>query len=275
MVLAAVEQHEPPQRRLVHDDLAGRFLPLRLRALVAATRVAPVRRAMLAVTEWAGPGLWASIACRKRLIDDVLTAALPGIDALVILGAGLDTRAYRLTGPGIPVFEVDQPVNVALKDAVIRRVAPAQRRVTLVPLDFERDDLMTALAGHGFDRGRRTFFVWEGVTQYLEPAAVRSTLAQLRVAAPGSILAFTYVRQDFIDGTCDYGAPMVYRRFRDRSRLWKSGMDPAGVGAVLAEFGWRLSRNVGPEFYLDNYIRPSGRRLTASEIEWTAVAEKV
>src|ERR1700761_589891 len=93
-VLAAVEQNEPPDRRLVDDDLAGLFLPAPLRGLVAATRVAPIRRLMIRGSEFTGPGLWVNMACRKHFIDDKLAEALDTIDAVVILGAGFDTRPY-------------------------------------------------------------------------------------------------------------------------------------------------------------------------------------
>src|ERR1700739_3551681 len=114
MVLAAVEQNEPPGRRLVDDDLADLFLPAPLRWLVAATRWTPIRRLMIRGSEWSGPGLWANLACRKRFISDKLNESLDDINAVVILGAGFDTRAYLLTRRvRIPVFEVDLPVNVA------------------------------------------------------------------------------------------------------------------------------------------------------------------
>jgi methyltransferase (TIGR00027 family) len=123
MVLAAVEQQEPPDRRLVSDDLALSFLPAALRAFVRATRPSPVRRLLIAVLDKSGPGLWTNLACRKRFIDDKLDESLDAIDAVVILGAGLDTRGYRLARrSAIPVFEVDLPVNIARKRAIVRRV---------------------------------------------------------------------------------------------------------------------------------------------------------
>lgn len=123
MVLAAVEQNEPPGRRLVDDDLADLFLPRPLRWLAGATRSAVLRRLLISASEWSGRGLWANLACRKRFIGDKLDEALGDIDAVVILGAGLDTRAYRLTRRvRMPVFEVDLPVNIARKAKTVRRV---------------------------------------------------------------------------------------------------------------------------------------------------------
>ncbi|HYJ56965.1 MAG TPA: SAM-dependent methyltransferase [Mycobacterium sp.] len=276
IVLSAIEHQEPPGRRLVDDDLAASFLPARLRLLVALTRVDALRRAAVAASDRSGPGLWASIACRKRYIDERLSDPVNEFDTVVVLGAGLDTRGYRIARHSdLPVFEVDQQVNVERKSAVVQRVlgeAPAS--VHLVPVDFERDELMSVLGAHGHRADARTFFIWEGVTQYLTPEAVRATLAQLSDAATGSRLIFTYIRQDFIDGTQRYGADAVYRRFRQRSQVWKSGLVPEAVGELLAEFGWRLVEQAGPSYYRDTYIRPTGRTLSASPIEWTVLAER-
>jgi methyltransferase (TIGR00027 family) len=276
MVLAAVEQYEEPDRRLVQDDLAYAFLPAGLRALVATTRLSAVRRLMIGATERSGPGLWANLACRKRYIDEKLDQSLADIDAVVVLGAGLDSRAYRLARrTDIPVFEVDLPVNIERKTAVVRRaLGGPPPSVRLVPVDFEGDDLAAELAKHGYRADFRTFFVWEGVTQYLTQDAVRETYSYLRSAAAGSRLVFTYVQRDFIDGQNMYGAKSAYRRFRERRQIWRFGLAPDEVSALVAEYGWRLAEQAGPDYFMRHYIEPAGRDLTASQLEWSAYAEK-
>jgi methyltransferase (TIGR00027 family) len=276
MVLAAVEHHEPHGRRLVDDDLAARFLPAPTRWLVAATRLAPLRHLLIAAMDRSGPGLWANLACRKRYIADKLTEACDNIDALVVLGAGLDTLAYRLArAMRIPIFEVDQPVNIARKAAIVRRVlGELPSSVQLVPLDFERDDLLTALAERGYRTDYRTFFIWEGVTQYLTADAVGATLEGLRPVASGSRLVFTYVRRDFIDGVNLYGAKSLYRRFRQRRQVWHFGLPPEEVAPFLDRYGWRLVEQVGPEQIVERYVQPTGRNLTASQVEWSVYAER-
>lgn len=276
MVLAAIEHNESPGRRLVDDDLAESFLPARWRWLVRSARAGAVRRALTGASERSGPGLWASIACRKRFIDERLSDPLNDVDTVVVLGAGLDTRACRIARHSdMPVFEVDQHVNTERKAAVLERVLGATPpSVRLVPLDFETEALMPALQAAGYRRGDRTFFIWEGVTQYLRPEAVRSTLDQLRDAAPGSRLVFTYIRQDFVDGTDLHGAEALYRRFRQRRQVWQSGLVREDVGELLDEYGWRLVEQAGPSYFRDTYIRPTGRTLSASPLEWTALAER-
>ncbi len=231
---------------------------------------------MIRGSEWLGPGLWANLACRKRFIADKLKDALDDVNAVVILGAGLDTRAYLLTRRvRIPVFEVDLPVNVARKFKTVRRVlGEPPLSVRLVALDLERDDLLTALAEHGYRTDYRVFFICEGVTQYLTEATVRRTLEGLRAAAPGSRLVFTYVRRDFIDGTNRYGTRTLYRNVRQRRQLWHFGLQPDEVAGFLAEYGWRLLEQAGPDELFQRYVEPTGRKLKASQLEWSAYAEK-
>ena len=276
MVLVALEQSEPPGRRLVDDDLAARFLPAPTRWLVTATPPNLMRRLTMAAMDREGPGLWAGMTCRKRYIADKVTESLDDVDAVVVLGAGFDTLAYRLArNSDIPIFEVDQPVNIERKAGAVRRVlGRIPSSVQLVPLDFERDDVLAVLAGRGYRSDYRTFFIWEAVTQYLTADAVHATLESLRPVASGSRLVFTYVRKDFIDGVNLYGAEPLYRRFRERQQLWHFGLPPEEVATFLSGHGWRLAEQAGPEQIVQRYGEPTGRNLTASQVEWSAYAEK-
>jgi methyltransferase (TIGR00027 family) len=276
IVQVAMEQYEPPEHRLVTDDVAGEILPAGQRALVGAMRWPLLRRLTIAAGERAVPGSWSIITCRKRFIDDKLDEALPDIDAVVILGAGMDTTGLRLARRSdVQVFEVDLPVNIERKKAAVERALGAvPASVHLVPVDFERDELMDRLVGHGYSTGARTFFIWEGVTQYLTEDAVRATLTALQGAAAGSLLVFTYVRKDFIDGSNMYDAALLYKRFRQRQQLWKFGLDPDEVAGFVDQYGWKLLEQTGPAYYVLNYIRPTGRDLAASDLEWAAYAGK-
>jgi O-methyltransferase involved in polyketide biosynthesis len=112
------------------------------------------------------------------------------------------------------------------------------------------------------------------VTQYLTEDAVRTTLTALQNSPANSRLVFTYVRKDFIDGRNMYGAAVLYRRFRQRRQVWKFGLDPDDVDAFVGTYGWQLVEQAGADYYLQNYIRPTGRDLAASDLEWTAYCTK-
>jgi methyltransferase (TIGR00027 family) len=216
------------------------------------------------------------MTCRKRYIDDKLIDAAGDIEAVVNLGAGSDTRAYRFPAlASMPVWEIDQPENIELKRTRLRtRFGAIPAHVTLVPIDFDRQDLGAALAAHGYAPSRRTFFIWEGVTQYLTEAGTRATFEFLAKAPRGSRLAFTYVRKDFLDGRAMYGQDDMYKRFVIRA-IWLFGLEPDSVEAFLGQYGWRMIAHLGYEELANRYITPTGRTLASTPIERMVYAEKL
>ena len=268
MVIAAVEQYEPAERRVVTDPLAVQFLPPGLAHVVRACRWRRLRTTLIAAADSRAAGIWGGALCRKRYADDqVTTAVAGGVDQIVVLGAGLDTRGCRLGGAA-RVFEVDLRPSIDTKRARMRAALGAvPDHVRLVPVDFETGDLAGALIGCGFEVDRPVMVVWEAVTQYLTEDAVRRTLAWLGTAAGGSRLVFTYVRRDFLDGTNLYRAEGAYRDFVRRHRVWHFGLTPDQVAPLLAEHGWTEDEQVGAAEYERRYLEPAGRTLPVSEIE--------
>lgn len=247
MVIAAVEQFEPAEHRIVTDPLAARFLPPGLALLVRACRWHRLRAKLIAATNAKAMGIWGGMLCRKRYADDQVSAAVAdGIEQIVVLGAGMDTRGYRLDGSA-RVFEVDLPANIDTKRARVRAALGAvPDHVRLVPVDFETDDLAEALTAAGFEFDRPVMVVWEAVTQYLTEDAVRHTLTWLAKATSGSRLIFTYLRRDFLDGTRTYHAEGAYRDFVQRHRVWHFGLTPDQVAPLLADYGWTRTNKSAP-----------------------------
>ncbi|WP_433555545.1 SAM-dependent methyltransferase [Pseudonocardia xinjiangensis] len=278
MVIAAAEQYTPAAQRLFRDELAVRFLPLGPRLAARACRWRFVRTLLMRATEDLAPGMWGGVICRKRYADDkVVEAVGAGIGQVVILGAGLDTRAYRLVAPaGGRAYELDQPANTAVKAERLQAVLGSRAdQVRVIPVDFQTDDVGTALAENGFDIGEPALFVWEAVTQYLTEDAVRTTLAFLSRAARQSRLIFTYVRKDFLDGTNLYGAARLHRRMTGKYDVWHFGLAPHEVGALLLDYGWAEREQVGSAEYTARYLEPVGRDLEVSELERFVHAERV
>lgn len=141
------------------DPCADALLPLPLSLYARALRRLPfaARRALTA-------GLVDHLALRTAAIDRALgVAAADGARQVVLLGAGLDARAWRLGAlAGSRVFEVDHPSTQAWKRARTARLGAPRAEVTLVPVDFTRDDLGAALAAAGHDAAARTAWVWRG-----------------------------------------------------------------------------------------------------------------
>lgn len=273
----AIEQHFPEAQRILSDPLAPAILPFGIRAFVALTKLAWLRDWMVRASEKAVPGIWGGMMCRKRYIDETLTEVAGQIEAVVNLGAGFDTRAYRLPALAeMPVWEVDQPENIAPKRArLLKLFGSVPKHVKLVAIDFDREELGVALARQGYTPDKRTFFIWEGVTQYLSEAGVRATFDLLAKAAPGSWLAFTYVRKDFLDGEHMYGQQRLYEKYVARDKIWLFGLDPDGVADFLKPYGWRVVEQLGYEDLAERYVKPTGRVLASTPIERMVYAEKM
>jgi methyltransferase (TIGR00027 family) len=138
-------------------------------------------------------------AARITFFDEALDRHLGEVEQLVILGAGLDTRPYRLpAGAGVRCFEIDAPKTQRFKQAMLARARVDVSGVTFVAVDFERDGWLQPLVAAGFDPTRRAFFIWESVTMYLGREAVEGTLRTIASTAPGSVLAFDYFSTELL-----------------------------------------------------------------------------
>lgn len=225
-----------------------------------------------------GSGIRAGMLCRKRYADDAVSAAITAvIDQLVVLGAGLDTRAYRLATPGghVTAFELDLPANISYKRERLKAAyGRVSQHVRLIPIDFETDDLGDRLTENGYLADRPAIFVWEAVTQYLTEDGVRRTLRHLSRAAAGSRLIFTYVRKDFLDSTRSYDAERAYHEYVIKHRIWHFGMNPDDVGPLLREYGWTEREQVSGADYLTRYLQPTGREMPVSPVERFVSADK-
>jgi len=272
-----IELYHPEDQRLFDDPFALRLLPFWWRVLVRLVYLPGLRSAVLSLRERRMPGSLGALLCRVRYIDDVLRQSLEeGLDQLVILGAGFDSRAYRIAGiDHVQVFEVDLPGTVKLKQTRVEKVLGAvPDNVTLVGMNFDRQNLADVLKGAGLQKGRRTLFIWEGVTQYLTAEAVDHTLKFVSgVSGVGSAIVFTYVRRGIIDGT---DGPEWFQRFTVFARRVGSpllfGLDPDGLDQYLADRGLRLIDDVGAAEYQDRYLRPIGREMSVFEGERVAFA---
>jgi len=274
--VVAVEQSFPPAQRIIDDSLAVRLLPPGARTFVHLLRHRWMRDWMIGMIEKSDPGIWGGLLCRKPYIDEKLVAFRNEIGAVVNLGAGFDTRPYRLAAlSGVPVWEVDQGENIKAKEKRLRKAfGSIPANIQLIALDFDRDELGSALAGRGYSMDQPTFFVWEAVTQYLTERGVRATFDWLARARAGSRLAFTYVRRDFLNGKSLYGWESGYRRFVAR-KIWLFGMQPEDWPGFLEDYGWRIIEDAGYDELAAKYIVPTGRRLAYTLVERMVYAEKV
>ncbi|MDA5144698.1 SAM-dependent methyltransferase [Streptomyces sp. AD681] len=232
--------------RMFHDPYAQSFVD--------------AARATLDADEWSSLVSWVDLfysrgVVRTRFIDDfVRDAAAGGCTQVVLLGAGLDARAFRLPLPDADVYEVDTPSVFAFKDRVLTEAGArvTARSRTAVPTDL-REDFATRLGETAFAAHRPTAWVAEGVLPYLSAEQARRVIGEIgRLSAPGSRLVFEHSDKPGPDpkAAATPGAARI-------SALVRGGLGPGGRDWV-AGHGWTLRiterAELGPR-----YGRPDGR----------------
>jgi methyltransferase (TIGR00027 family) len=271
----ALESSRPEGERLFEDPLARAFLRWPLSAVARLAAVPGLGRVLPRIIDQRVPGARSSGVARTRFIDDAISAGLrEGIRQLVILGAGFDSRAWRLPAlRGVEVFEVDHPDTLATKRSVLARLGLAAPNVRFVPTDFNQRELPSAMAAAGYHETERSFFLWEGVTNYLTESAVDATLRWCARAAPGSLLLFTYVHRDVLSQPGAFvGTEPLFASLAKFGEKWSFGIHPAELPRFLAERGLRLENDLGASEYRERHFGAAARAMRGYEFYRIALA---
>ena len=225
--------------RIFKDPLAGRILGDQQDAIL----VDPRRRR--------ATGLRLFIAMRAAIAERALANSVErrGVTQAVILGAGLDTFAYRNPFEGrLTVFEVDHPATQAWKR---RRLAEANITIpdsmAFVPINLEHEPLRPALIAGGFDPEKRSFFVWLGVTYYLTREAVLTTLGVIGALPGGGEVAFDYGEPpDAMAWLWRIGHRRLAKRVAEGGEPFISAFTASDMQAELRRLGFSEIDDRGP-----------------------------
>jgi len=202
--------------------------------------------------EQKGPGVIGFLVARCRYMDDYLQECIDaGIQQLVILGAGLDSRAYRFEQlkDHVKVFEVDHPATQLVKQNKLRKIyGSLPEHVTYVPVDFNEETLQK-LFDFGYNRHLKTLFIWEGVVHYLTPEAVDRTLDfVVKNSSSGSSIVFDYLYLSAL--TANHQRREIERMQRARRFTGEGltfGIEEGKVEEFLRRRGFTQVQNVTSE----------------------------
>ena len=226
----------------MQDPLAAR--------IVGPEAVARIRAAAQRYRSWTETYLRAFVVVRSRIAEDALAQAVArGVAQYVVLGAGLDTFAYRNPHPGLKVFEVDHPATQAWK---LRRLADAGIEVppslTFVPVDFEHEQLPERLRAAGVRTEAPAFFAWLGVSMYLTRAAVLATLGYVVSFAPGSGIVLDYARPlDTLSLVRRVIVRAVMLRLATIGEPWRTLFTARELRELLGTLGYTQIEDLAPE----------------------------
>lgn len=258
----ALETTERRRDPLFRDPLAARFLTGGRTVALWLANLPRLRGPLERYADWRAPGARTSAIGRTRFIDDVVGSELAaGLRQLVILGAGFDSRAHRLPELSkIPVFEVDRADTQAAKRARLSGAPTLNKDVRYVAVDFEVHHLATQLADAGWRADRRTLFIWEGVTNYLDETAVGAVLDMVGGTAAESAIVFTYIHRGVLDGTATFdGAAKLVANVKRLGEPWRFGLLPDQVSSYVAPLGLELEQNLGADEYRKKYFGDDAR----------------
>ena len=264
------------------DALAARFVSTQPR-LQTLAKVRGARRLIPTLAERLAPGGYYYETARVKHVDAILAAELrTGLEQLVILGAGYDSRPYRFADQllGVRIFEVDLPAMSSLKQRKATRLFPAAAEgVSFVAADFRQPALESALRERGYDLGAATLLVVSGVLPYLPTVAVERLFGFAgRHTSTCSSIVFDYMFRAMVEGDDSaHGARHVRKRLDSLGEPLRFGIPAGGATDFLAPFGLRLDSDVQPLELADRYLRradgtPAGRPYGFSAIAHARVA---
>lgn len=215
------------------------------------------------------PGSYWYLYVRTRHFDRIVcAAAADGIEQLVILGAGYDSRVLRFREAlrHVTCFEVDHPATQAAKRAHLERMSePPPKNLVFVPIDFNAERLEDVLPSSGFRGDKRTLFLWEGVCLYLPERSIDAVFEFVRKAScVGSSIAFDYITEAVSSGrdTTALGASETRAGTSGLGEPIRFGIDPEACEAFLAQRGFEQVENLLPEELSQLYLaRQDGSRV--------------
>ena len=246
-------------------------------AILGETEAAAVRAAPAKLNDNPiAARLRAFVAVRDRIAEEALDRAVAdGVRQYVVLGAGLDTFSYRNPHADLRVFEVDRPATQAWKRERLAeaRIAVPQS-VTFVPADFSQDRLPAILEAADLNIHEPSFFSWLGVTPYLEPENVLSTLRELAPLAgdDGGIVFDYLIPPEMLGPLQQAGFAALAARTAEGGEPFRGSFEPGTLAAAVHDVGFRNVRDMGPSelnaAYFSNRadglrVGSAGRVLTA------------
>lgn len=274
-VIVGGTEHDAKVR--VEDSFAPRLLRWRDGKFWLA-RVRALHPLLRRVMEYELPGAYGFIIARIHHMDAVIRRELAaGLDRIVILGAGYDTRAHRMRESldGVPVLELDHPATSREKRTRLDKALGSEPSgITYVDVDFTHQNLLERLADHGHELSMRTLFVLSGVTYYLPEEAVFELFDQVAShASPRTSLLFDYAFEDvYTDPERYHGGSAFVPWTTDYGEEPRSGFRAGEIGAILADHGLRLDSHIDPGELETRYLRRADGTSAARPSGYIAIA---
>jgi len=223
----------------------------------------------LFMAKFAPKGVYEYVIARTKYIDRVFTEAVEqGVEQVLILGAGFDTRSIRLlkSGSNVRVFEVDAEVTQKAKLGRLNEVGvPIPDSTTYLSIDFNREDPMECLLANGFERSRRCLFILEGLVMYLDDDAVDNTFRLIHdLSGRDSRVVFDYVHSSVLRRDGRYYGEELQKNVSDAGEPWTFGFEEGEVGGFLLDHGFTIEEECNSDELEKRYFTGYNGELLGS-----------
>lgn len=210
------------------------------------------------------PGLSSSIIARVRYFDDYLKTCLKkGIEQIVILGAGYDTRAYRIEElkDKIEIYEVDHPITQKFKKNIIKKLFGYNGFVKYVPIDFEIQKIDDQLPEYGYRSDSKTLFIMEGLSMYIPKSAIEDTLSFItKNSKKGSSIILDSYPESLVNGTNTERIAVNIREYLiKQGEPLKFGIEEEDIEKFLKSRGFKNIAVVNSIKYKNLYFKGKNR----------------
>ena len=252
----ACATREKDERFRGPDYMAEIFLPTFAKIIL---NVPVFRKAFM--SKVAPSGIYEYVIARTKLLDEIFLDGLAKrVYQIVLLGAGMDTRALRFASKnqGTKIIELDIEKTQRPKIEILnRKQVELPKELVFVPIDFNQQSLSDVLMNAGYQRGQQSLFLWEGVTMYLNSDAVDGTLAFIRESSQkGSYVIFDYLIASVLrQENKFYGEKEIFNTVSRAGEGWTFGIEEGEIGDYLTERGFRMMSHYTPSELEQRYFR--------------------
>jgi methyltransferase (TIGR00027 family) len=273
----AIETERPANKRLFTDKYAINFLDKGLRTATKISGLPIIGSLIPKIIHRKAVGALSSGTARTKFIDDLLFQTIQnGIQQVLILGAGFDTRALRLDFlKEIPVIEIDHPDTSKFKIEKLKQTGQLPDNIRYLQIDFNKQSLDELAQKNKIDFSTPTAIIWEGVTNYLTQETIDKTFELIKRFSQNSFIIFTYIHKLVLDNATAFeGTEKLFENLEQNEEQWTFGFIPSELPKYLQQFGMTLIDDKGAAEYREIYIPERKGLLNGYEFYRVAFAKR-
>lgn len=273
----ALESSKPARERLFTDPFAKVFLTPSLKMWAFLSVYPFFKWAVPRYINYFWPGAHTAIVARTRLIDVMTIRAIQdhGVNQVMILGSGFDTRAHRLQlRERVQFVEMDRPVTLEYKQQLLNKVRnKAPVHVDYVAMDFSYQQPQDCISNLMRADHYKTLFIWEGAVNNFTATMGKIMFDYFQGFPSGTRIIFTYVIKEVLEAPSRFhGAASIIRLLKKVKEPWNMGLDPAELPHFLAEYNMELLYDEGAEDFRRLYFGEKALQMRGYEFYRVAMA---